>query len=97
MESVWNVTKGHMADLVINVSNISETELSCILSCRPKGKVYFFSMATSFTRAALGAEGVGADIDLQIGNGYTEGHAQIALDVYRESSEIKALFSELYK
>jgi L-erythro-3,5-diaminohexanoate dehydrogenase len=96
MESVWNVTKGHMADLVINVSNIPETELSCILSCRPGGKVYFFSMATSFTRAALGAEGVGADIDLQIGNGYTAGHSQLALDVYRESDEVRKLFTELY-
>ena len=37
-------------------------------------------MATSFTRAALGAEGVGADVDLRIGNGYTEGHAELALE-----------------
>jgi L-erythro-3,5-diaminohexanoate dehydrogenase len=96
MDAVWNVTKGHMADLVINVSNIPETELSCILSCRSGGKVYFFSMATSFTRAALGAEGIGADIDLQIGNGYTAGHSEVALDVYRESDEIKTLFTELY-
>jgi L-erythro-3,5-diaminohexanoate dehydrogenase len=53
-------------------------------------------MATSFTRAALGAEGVGADVDLRIGNGYTEGHAEIALNCFRESPEIREIFSELY-
>jgi L-erythro-3,5-diaminohexanoate dehydrogenase len=96
MEKVWNATKGKMADVVINVANVPGTEMSCILSCRPGGIVYFFSMATSFTRAALGAEGVGADVDLRIGNGYTEGHAELALDLLRESPELKELFSRLY-
>lgn len=96
MEKVWNATKGKMADLVINVANVPSTELSCILSCKPRGIVYFFSMATSFTRAALGAEGVGADVDLRIGNGYTEGHADLALSLLRESTELRDLFTKLY-
>jgi L-erythro-3,5-diaminohexanoate dehydrogenase len=96
MDKVWNATKGKMGDVVINVANIPETEMSCILSCRPGGVVYFFSMATSFPRAALGAEGIGADVDLRIGNGYTEGHAELALDLFRESKEIRDLFTELY-
>jgi L-erythro-3,5-diaminohexanoate dehydrogenase len=70
--------------------------MSCVLSCRNKGIVYFFSMATSFTKAALGAEGVGADVDLRIGNGYTEGHAELALGILRESSELRSLFTETY-
>ncbi|MEN9722318.1 MAG: hypothetical protein RJB38_304 [Pseudomonadota bacterium] len=96
MDRVRAVTDGKMADLVINVANIPETELSCILSCRPRGVVYFFSMATSFTRAALGAEGVGADIDLRIGNGYTQGHADLSLDLLRESPELRELFLKTY-
>jgi L-erythro-3,5-diaminohexanoate dehydrogenase len=96
MELVWNATKGQMADLVINVANIPDTEMSCILSCRSGGIVYFFSMATSFTRAALGAEGVGADVDLRIGNGYTAGHAELALELLRESPELGKLFKETY-
>jgi L-erythro-3,5-diaminohexanoate dehydrogenase len=96
MEKVWAATKGHMGDVVLNVANIPETEMSCILSCRPKGIVYFFSMATSFTRAALGAEGIGADVDLRIGNGYTEGHAEVALDVLRESPELNQIFRQTY-
>lgn len=96
MEKVAKVTDRKMGDLVINVANIPETELSCILSCKTGGTTYFFSMATSFTRAALGAEGVGADIDLRIGNGYTRGHAELALDLLRESSDLRRLFTETF-
>lgn len=96
MEKVRAATGGKMADVVINVANIPETEMSCVLSCRQKGIVYYFSMATSFTRAALGAEGVGADVDLRIGNGYTEGHADLALSLLRESPELMRLFTESY-
>jgi L-erythro-3,5-diaminohexanoate dehydrogenase len=96
MKQVDALTHGKKADLVINVANIPETEMSCILSCKPKGIVYFFSMATSFTRAALGAEGVGADLDLRIGNGYTAGHAEYSLQLLRESQELRKLFLETY-
>ena len=58
--------------------------------------VYFFSMATSFTAAALGAEGVGKDITMIVGNGYTKGHAEISLHVMRESSVLRRIFEELY-
>lgn len=96
MKRVSELTQGALADVVINVANIPETEMSCVLSCKSKGTVYFFSMATSFTRAALGAEGVGADVQLMIGNGYTEGHADLTLQVLRESPEIHKLFNESY-
>lgn len=96
MEKVWNATKGQMGDVVINVANIPETEMASILSAKGKGLVYFFSMATSFTRAALGAEGVGADVDLRIGNGYTEGHAELSLDLLRESPELMSFFTQNY-
>jgi L-erythro-3,5-diaminohexanoate dehydrogenase len=96
MKKVSEATGGRMADLVLNVANLPETEMSSVLSCRQGGVVYFFSMATSFTRAALGAEGVGADVDLRIGNGYTIGHAEIALDIIRESQILRKLFTEVY-
>jgi L-erythro-3,5-diaminohexanoate dehydrogenase len=96
MRKVGRLTGGRMADVVINVANIPDTEMSCILSARQNAVVYFFSMATSFTRAALGAEGVGMDVDLRIGNGYTEGHAEKALGILRESPELRQLFSEVY-
>ncbi len=97
MEKVWAATQGRMADLVVNVANVPETEMASILCCRKKGTVYFFSMATSFTRAALGAEGVGADVELRIGNGYTEGHSDLALGLLRESPELRELFEMTYR
>ncbi|GAH36181.1 unnamed protein product, partial [marine sediment metagenome] len=51
---------------------------------------------TSFTKAALGAEGVGKDVIMIIGNGYTKGHAQIALDELRESEKLRKIFEEKY-
>ncbi|MBV9333947.1 MAG: L-erythro-3,5-diaminohexanoate dehydrogenase, partial [Candidatus Eremiobacteraeota bacterium] len=73
-----------LADLVVNLVNVPGTELASILCARDGGIVYFFSMSTSFTAAALGAEGAGRDVTMIIGNGYTKGHAEIALQTLRE-------------
>jgi L-erythro-3,5-diaminohexanoate dehydrogenase len=70
--------------------------MTSILIAKGQGIIYFFSMATSFTKAALGAEGVGKDINLIVGNGYAKGHAQLTLDILRESPEIRALFEKIY-
>ena len=93
---IMEATDGELADVVINVVNIPNTEMSSILACKDNGLVYFFSMATSFTKAALGAEGVGKDVNMLIGNGYTKGHANAALQVLREDERIMKLFAELY-
>jgi L-erythro-3,5-diaminohexanoate dehydrogenase len=53
-------------------------------------------MSTSFTKAALGAEGVGKDIDLVIGNGFAVGHAEHALGMMREMHAVRALFEARY-
>ena len=53
-------------------------------------------MATSFTKAALGAEGVGSDVTMIIGNGYTKGHAEITLQELRECKALRDIFTELY-
>ena len=52
----------------------------------------FFSMATSFSGAALGAEGLAADVTMIVGNGYTPGHADLALDLLRAEPGVRALF-----
>ncbi|MEW6056033.1 MAG: L-erythro-3,5-diaminohexanoate dehydrogenase [Bdellovibrionota bacterium] len=95
-ELVKRLTDGKMADVVINVTNIPDTEMSCILSAKQKGIVYYFSMATSFTKVALGAEGIGADVTLVIGNGYYPGHAQMTLQILRDSSEIREMYEKKY-
>lgn len=93
---VDRITGSRLADLVINCVNVPDTEQASILMCRDRGKVYFFSMATAFTKAALGAEGVGKDIDMLIGNGYTKGHAELALGLLRESEPLRQLYQTLY-
>ena len=85
-----------MADLIINCVNIQNTEMASILMCRDGGTIYFFSMATSFTKAALGAEGVGKDVNMIIGNGYAKNHDEITLQVLRESKDIRELYQSLY-
>jgi hypothetical protein len=49
-------------------------------------------MATSFSAAALGAEGMAADVTMLIGNGYAPGHAELALDLIRTSPAVRTLF-----
>jgi len=96
MEAIAKVTAGRLADVVINCVNIQNTEMGSILATRDRGKIYFFSMATSFTAAALGAEGVGKDVDMIVGNGYARDHAVYALALLRESPKLRQLFEELY-
>ena len=86
------LTDGELFDVVINCVNIENTEMASILACKDDGTVYFFSMATSFTKAALGAEGVGKDVNMIVGNGYTKGHAAITLQCLREHEGLRNLF-----
>ena len=94
-EKVMAVNK-EQVDVTINVVNVPNTEMSCILITKDSGTVYFFSMATSFTKAALGAEGVGSDVTMIVGNGYTKGHADLTLNLVNNAPKIKALFEKIY-
>jgi L-erythro-3,5-diaminohexanoate dehydrogenase len=83
-------------DLVVNCASVPGTEMASILAVKDGGTVLFFSMATSFTAAALGAEGVGKDATLLVGNGYVPGHADFTLDLLRRAPALRALFEERY-
>lgn len=95
-EQVEEVTKGDLAHLTINCVDIPHTEMASILATQDGGRIYFFSMATSFTRAALGAEGIGRDVEMIIGNGYTRGHAQLALQIMRDNHKLRDIFQRLF-
>lgn len=82
-QALSGATDGNLADLTINTTNISGTEGATILSTRQGGRIFFFSMATSFTRAALTAEGAGRDVQMLIGNGYTTGWVDMTFQLYR--------------
>ncbi len=97
LEAALAANDGKEYDLSISCVNAPNTEMACILPVHDGGMVYFFSMATNFAKAALGAEGVGKDIDMLIGNGYTKGHAEVTLSELRENEKLRKLFEEKYK
>ena len=82
---------GEPADVTVVCVDVPGAEHGAILATTPGGTVVFFSMATSFPQAALGAEGMAADVTMLIGNGYTPGHAAMALGLYRSSPGVRAL------
>ncbi|MGE5355696.1 MAG: L-erythro-3,5-diaminohexanoate dehydrogenase [Deltaproteobacteria bacterium] len=95
-KKITGITGPRGCDVTINNVNVPNTEMTSILITKGQGLIYFFSMATSFTKAALGAEGIGKDLNLIVGNGYAKGHADLTLNILRESREIRQLFEKLY-
>jgi L-erythro-3,5-diaminohexanoate dehydrogenase len=83
---------GGPADVTVVCVDVPGCEHGAVLATADLGTVVFFSMATSFAAAALGAEGLAADVTLMIGNGYAAGHADFALDVLRSSPGVRSLF-----
>lgn len=87
---------GPRCDVVVNCVSQKNCEMGAIMITKDRGKVYFFSMATDFTKAALGAEGIKKDIDMMIGNGYCKGHAKLALDIIRKDAYLRSLYEKRY-
>ncbi|NJC72147.1 zinc-binding alcohol dehydrogenase [Planosporangium thailandense] len=83
---------GGPADVTVVCVDVPGCEHGAILSTAEGGTVIFFSMATSFPAAALGAEGLAADVTMLIGNGYAPGHADFALDLLRGEPAVRGLF-----
>jgi len=96
MQQFLEATGGKEADFVVNTVNVPNTEMASILICREHGTVLFFSMSTSFSKVALGCEGVGKVLTLLVGTGYTEGHADITFQILRENPGLRAYFESIY-
>jgi hypothetical protein len=82
---------GAAAEVTVVCVDAPGAEHGAVLATADGGTVVFFAMATSFSQAALGAEGMAADVTMLIGNGYTPGHASLALDLYRSTPGVRAL------
>jgi L-erythro-3,5-diaminohexanoate dehydrogenase len=88
---------GHLggpADVTVVCVDVPGCEHGAVLSTADGGTVIFFSMATSFSAAALGAEGLAADVTMLVGNGYVPGHADYALRLLRGQPGVRALFEQ---
>ncbi|MBP2326215.1 L-erythro-3,5-diaminohexanoate dehydrogenase [Kibdelosporangium banguiense] len=83
---------GGQVGVTIVCVDVPGCEHGAILATADGGTVVFFSMATSFSAAALGAEGLAADVEMIIGNGYVPGHAEFALDLIRSEPGVRELF-----
>jgi L-erythro-3,5-diaminohexanoate dehydrogenase len=83
---------GGPADVTVVCVDVPGCEGGAILSTADGGTVVFFSMATSFSAAALGAEGLAADVTMLVGNGFVPGHADYALSLLREHDGVRSLF-----
>jgi L-erythro-3,5-diaminohexanoate dehydrogenase len=80
------------AHVTVVCVDVAGCEGGAILATRDSGTVIFFSMATSFSTAALSAEGMVADVTMLVGNGYLPGHADFALEVLRAEPAVRRLF-----
>jgi len=86
------VDAGGPADITCVCVDVPGCEQPAILATADGGTVVYFSMATQFSAAALGAEGVAADVTMLIGNGYAPGHAELALELVRTRPGVRAAF-----
>jgi L-erythro-3,5-diaminohexanoate dehydrogenase len=90
-DAVTGAARG-TADVTVVCVDVPGCEGGAILCTSPRGTVVFFSMATSFSAAALGAEGLAADVTMLVGNGYVPGHADHAMQLLRDQPGVRALF-----
>jgi L-erythro-3,5-diaminohexanoate dehydrogenase len=91
-KKVHDALDGRGADVTVVCVDVPGCEHGAILATATGGTVVFFSMATSFPAAALGAEGLAADVEMLIGNGYVPGHADYAVHLIRANPHLKDLF-----
>jgi L-erythro-3,5-diaminohexanoate dehydrogenase len=80
------------ADLTLLCTTVAGAEGAAIVATADTGTVLFFSTATSFAAAGLGADAVGSHARLVIPNGLTEDRGEYAFDLVRENAALREAF-----
>ncbi|MDQ6840952.1 MAG: L-erythro-3,5-diaminohexanoate dehydrogenase [Actinomycetota bacterium] len=80
------------ADLTLLCTSVPGAEGTAILATAEHGAVLFFSTATRFAAAALGADAIGSQARLIIPNGLTDDRGEYALDLLRRIAPLRAAF-----
>ena len=80
---------GPPADLTVVVVNATRCESTALLLTADGGTVLFFSMATSFSAAALAADVVATNLRMVIGGGYAPDRGAYALELVRGSEPLR--------
>lgn len=81
------------ADLTVVVVNATDCEAAAILLTAGTGVVLFFSMATSFTKAALGSDGLASNARMLIGSGNAPDGGAYALELIRSDKRLQDALS----
>jgi L-erythro-3,5-diaminohexanoate dehydrogenase len=82
------------ADLTVVVVNSADCEAAAILLTADHGTVLFFSMATSFTKAALGSDGLSSPARMLVGSGYAPDRGAYALQLLRGDDRLASAIAE---
>jgi L-erythro-3,5-diaminohexanoate dehydrogenase len=80
------------ADLTLLCTTVPGAEGTAILATDERGTVLFFSTATAFAAAALGADAIGSQAQLIIPNGLTDDRGEYALELLRRSAALRQAF-----
>ncbi len=81
------------ADLTVVVVNATDCEATSILLTADHGTVLFFSMATSFTKAALGSDGMASSARMLVGSGYAPDRGAYALELIARDERLQQALS----
>lgn len=82
------------ADLTVVVVNSPDCEAAAILLTADHGTVLFFSMATSFTKAALGSDGLCSPARMLVGSGYAPDRGAYALELIGRDDRLQRAIAE---
>jgi L-erythro-3,5-diaminohexanoate dehydrogenase len=80
------------ADLTLLCTSVHGAEGTALVASAPRATIVFFSTATRFAAAALGADAVGAQPQLLIPCGLTDDRGEYALTLLRSSPALRAAF-----
>jgi L-erythro-3,5-diaminohexanoate dehydrogenase len=79
------------AQLTVVVVNATDCEPAALLMTADEGTILFFSMATSFSAAALAADGIGTAARMVVGSGMASDRGELALHLARTSEPLRAV------
>jgi L-erythro-3,5-diaminohexanoate dehydrogenase len=82
------------ADLTVVVVNSTDCEAAAILLTADHGTVLFFSMATSFTKAALGSDGLSSAATMIVGSGFAPDRGVYALELIGRDRRLQTAIAE---
>jgi L-erythro-3,5-diaminohexanoate dehydrogenase len=81
-----------VADLTLVCTSVPGAEGAALVATSAQGTIVFFSTATRFAAAALGADAVGSQARLVIPNGLTDDRGELALELLRAVAPLRVAF-----